>query len=327
MAAVLQYAYNSAASTKVVANVSTRAGDLIIVGFAYDEAMTTATCSDNQNGSYTQFGTGLDLATPNPQLICMHLFYRIATEDAIVTVTVTSTAVTYTQVVVHVVSGMHPTQNLVLRGASWGGLADSVGTSHATETFNAQQEGDYIFTWFAQDAVGNTMTSATAGYTKCTEVTGTVISTSFYNIATASDALGYISQYVNSSASAAYGNIIAAFALAPAPPVIGSFTASPAPIPSGSSSTLSWSTSGTTTSRTIDQGIGAIAASGTRSVSPTVSTTYTLSTANANGTTQATVYVGIAPAGKSFQSDAFQSDAFQMDVTVSYDATQMFLMF
>src|SRR5438105_4783500 len=74
-----------------------------------------------------------------------------------------------------------------------------------------------------------------------------------------------------------------------------SFTGSPMTIASGGSSTLTWSTGGT--SATLDNGIGVRPASGSISVSPTVTTTYTCSaTGTADGTyrtAQVTITVGL----------------------------------
>lgn len=83
---------------------------------------------------------------------------------------------------------------------------------------------------------------------------------------------------------------------------IASFTASPASVSSGGASTLAWTTLGSITSVTIDNGVGSGAANGSAIVHPTVTTTYTLSaftTANSfPPTRQVTVSVSQpAPAG------------------------------
>ena len=78
----------------------------------------------------------------------------------------------------------------------------------------------------------------------------------------------------------------------PPAPTIDSFAASPGAITQGQSSTLSWSVSNAT-SVTIDQGIGAVPASGTRVVSPGATTRYTLSAATASGTATATTTVTV----------------------------------
>jgi peptidoglycan/xylan/chitin deacetylase (PgdA/CDA1 family) len=76
------------------------------------------------------------------------------------------------------------------------------------------------------------------------------------------------------------------------PPTISSFTANPQTIPTGNSSTLSWSVNGAT-SLTIDQGIGTVLGTSSEVVSPTATTTYTLTASNANGTTTATAVVAV----------------------------------
>ena len=69
----------------------------------------------------------------------------------------------------------------------------------------------------------------------------------------------------------------------PVPPT-ATFTVSPTSMSSGQSATLTWNTTNATTV-SINQGIGTVAASGTRSVSPTATTTYTLTATNSAGST------------------------------------------
>jgi hypothetical protein len=76
----------------------------------------------------------------------------------------------------------------------------------------------------------------------------------------------------------------------PKRPVINSFEASPSKISAGESSTLRWSVSDAT-SRTIDHEIEKVASAGTEVVSPTETTTYTLTATNNAGTRDATVEV------------------------------------
>jgi hypothetical protein len=73
-------------------------------------------------------------------------------------------------------------------------------------------------------------------------------------------------------------------------PVINSFNASPASISTGGSSELSWTVSGAT-GVSIDQGIGNVALTGTRSVIPPATTVYTLTATNAIGTATATTQI------------------------------------
>jgi len=81
------------------------------------------------------------------------------------------------------------------------------------------------------------------------------------------------------------------------PPTITAFTASPTSIHLGESSTLSWTVSNAT-SCAINQGVGAVSATtGTKSVSPTATTVYTLTATNADGsrTANCTVTVALNP--------------------------------
>jgi PKD repeat protein len=82
---------------------------------------------------------------------------------------------------------------------------------------------------------------------------------------------------------------------------VTSFTASPTTVPSGSPSTLSWTTGGgSVTSVNIDNGVGSKPANGSATVNPVSTTTYTLSaftTANSTPPSkQVTVTVGGSPA-------------------------------
>lgn len=79
------------------------------------------------------------------------------------------------------------------------------------------------------------------------------------------------------------------------PPSILVFTATPPEINSGATSTLQWSVTNAT-SLTIDQGVGQIAATGSKELSPSKTTAYTLTATNAGGTvTKALVLYVSAP--------------------------------
>ena len=77
-----------------------------------------------------------------------------------------------------------------------------------------------------------------------------------------------------------------------APPVIVALEASPPEIPAGESATLLWNVTGAT-SVTIDQGIGLVGAAGTRVVSPSTTTVYTLTATNTAGTVSKSVVVNV----------------------------------
>ncbi len=81
------------------------------------------------------------------------------------------------------------------------------------------------------------------------------------------------------------------------PPPTASLTASPGSIQRGGSATLRWSSTNAASAR-IDPGIGAVATSGSRTVSPTATTTYRITVTSADGRTasdSATVTVTASP--------------------------------
>ena len=75
-------------------------------------------------------------------------------------------------------------------------------------------------------------------------------------------------------------------------PVILSFDADPGTINPGGTSTLSWEVTGAATVH-IDQGVGDVALSGTRDVSPGETTIYTLTATNEAGSVNATVQITV----------------------------------
>lgn len=76
-------------------------------------------------------------------------------------------------------------------------------------------------------------------------------------------------------------------------PVIESFTVTPVQIASGETTTLSWQISNADSAR-IDAGVGPInATTGRTTVSPTTTTTYTLSASNEGGTVTAQLSIGV----------------------------------
>jgi peptidoglycan-associated lipoprotein len=85
---------------------------------------------------------------------------------------------------------------------------------------------------------------------------------------------------------------------APPKPVIERFTAEPSTVTQGSPSTLRW-TVASATDISIDEGIGTLtSSSGSRTVTPSVDTTYTLVAKGVGGTTSASVTVSVRPADR-----------------------------
>ncbi len=80
----------------------------------------------------------------------------------------------------------------------------------------------------------------------------------------------------------------------PSTPTISFFSASPASVTPGSSSTLSWNTSGAT-SLSINQGVGTVTGLTSKSVSPTATTTYILTATNSAGSVTAQTTVTVSP--------------------------------
>jgi hypothetical protein len=79
--------------------------------------------------------------------------------------------------------------------------------------------------------------------------------------------------------------------IAVAPVTVGAFTASPSDINCGQSSTITWSSTETVDSNI--SGIGAVATSGTQSVSPHATTTYDFTTAGPGGTGKGSATVNV----------------------------------
>jgi hypothetical protein len=78
-------------------------------------------------------------------------------------------------------------------------------------------------------------------------------------------------------------------------PTITSFKASPASVNAGSSSTLSWASTGAASISIVPGTFTSTSASGSMVVSPALTTTYTLSTTNASGSTTSTATVTVIP--------------------------------
>ena len=81
----------------------------------------------------------------------------------------------------------------------------------------------------------------------------------------------------------------------PSAPIISSFKAAPATITQGQSSTLSWTVSGNPTPTiTIDNSVGDVTGLTSKAVSPSQSTTYTLTAQNSQGTVHSTTTVTVS---------------------------------
>jgi Malectin domain/Chitobiase/beta-hexosaminidase C-terminal domain/Viral BACON domain len=108
--------------------------------------------------------------------------------------------------------------------------------------------------------------------------------------------------------------VAVSFTVTAAAPSITSFTATQTSITAGQSVTLSWGTANGT-SESIDQGVGAVAASGSTTVSPAATTTYTLTATNAAGTATGAITISVGSAtppptsGNSANTDQWQANS------------------
>lgn len=112
-------------------------------------------------------------------------------------------------------------------------------------------------------------------------------------------------------------------------PVIDSFTADPTRMERGQSATLRWAVSNAT-EITIDQGLGAVQASGSRQVFPGTSMTYTLTARSAAGAVQRQVTVEVvaapAPPTSTVSSSVNPADRLRaeaQDVLFAYDSSEI----
>jgi hypothetical protein len=144
--------------------------------------------------------------------------------------------------------------------------------------------GSSTLNWSTTGATGvaitpGTFTSASASGSRTVSPTATATYT-----LTASNAAGSVKATVTVAVQAA------------TLPVINNFAASPASINSGSSSKLSWTTTGATRVAITPGTFTSASASGSTTVNPTAATTYTLTATNAAGSTTATAKVTVATA-------------------------------
>jgi len=129
-------------------------------------------------------------------------------------------------------------------------------------------------TVFISQGVGDVPSSGT--------ITISPSATTFYTI-TATNFYGSVTSSATAIVNPAAGS-----------PIIVSFAASQNSITPGNSTALQWNVSGAD-SVSINQGVGAVASSGTRPVSPTATTAYTLIATNSSGSVTASTTVTVSP--------------------------------
>ncbi|HXC16746.1 MAG TPA: glycoside hydrolase family 44 protein [Holophagaceae bacterium] len=163
---------------------------------------------------------------------------------------------------------------------SGGGAAPAISSFAATPPSIAPGASTTL-TWSVSGATSLSIDQGVGAVTGKTSIAASPSTTTIYTL-TATNAAG--------SATAS-----ATVAVVAPKPLIASFTASPATISAGSSATLSWSVSGATR-LSLDNGIGTVTGA-SRSVSPPVTTTYTLTATNTAGSVTASAAVTVSSAG------------------------------
>jgi len=141
-------------------------------------------------------------------------------------------------------------------------------------------------------------TATTTYILTATSVSGSITKSITINVAaqTAVIAPKVLGNIISTQPDQAPDSYISAAAKAPKYPVIKSFTSSPSTVAKGKSSTLSWKLSGgKATSLSIDNGVGSVLKKTSKIVTPTVTTTYTLTAKNKYGTATKAVIVTVNP--------------------------------
>ncbi|MGD0830929.1 MAG: hypothetical protein ABR907_08305 [Terracidiphilus sp.] len=144
---------------------------------------------------------------------------------------------------------------------------------------------------------GSTLSWVTTGATSLAITPGTFTSALASGSTSVSPTATTTYTLTASNASGSVTSLATVTVNTPAKPIISSFTANPATIASGSSSTLSWVTTGATSLAITPGTFTSASASGSTSVKPTATTTYTLTASNASGSTTSTTKVTIASVG------------------------------
>ncbi|CAF34288.1 hypothetical protein S-PM2d223 [Synechococcus phage S-PM2] len=117
------------------------------------------------------------------------------------------------------------------------------------------------------------------------------------------------------------GNDTATVTLTVYQPVVATITASPNPVIVGQNSTLSWTVTGDASEASIDQGIGPVLFSSSTTISPSTTTTYTLSASGLGGADQdsVTVVVNQRPElSANFPLQIDYNEDFSVNVTYDY---------
>jgi len=143
----------------------------------------------------------------------------------------------------------------------------------------------------------STLSWAAAGATNIAITPGTFTSTSLSGSTSMNPTATTTYTLTATNAAGSTTSTVTVAVNAASKPVISSFTANPTNITSGSSSALSWATTGATSLAITPGTFISTSASGSTSVSPSATTTYTLTATNAVGSTTSTAKVTVTASG------------------------------
>jgi hypothetical protein len=193
-----------------------------------------------------------------------------------------TTTTTYTLTATNTAGSVTATVTVTVNAA----VSKPVITSFTASPGTITQGSSSTLTWATTGATSIAITPGTFTSTAASGSTSVSPTTTTTYTLTATNTAGSVTATVTITVNAAVSK-----------PVITSFTASPASINSGSSSTLSWATTGATSIAIAPGTFTSSAASGSTAVSPTATTTYTLTATNPSGSVTATLKITIGTSG------------------------------
>jgi len=202
MALALRAAYHGY-PTNAQTGVVVVAGDLIIVGYSYNEITRTSTCTDNATGGSNTYNRIAGTEFTGASTAFAEAFYAIA--KASETLTITCTARVDNGISVHVVSGNNQTLASVLDVSNTS--SDAAGTAHTSASVVTTNADDYLFVLWYQEDTASSHTENGTSFVIRTEEQGHAHAT-FDRIVSST---GTYQDTITTSANVKYGNIIAAF--------------------------------------------------------------------------------------------------------------------
>ena len=198
-------------------------------------------------------------------------------------------------------SGVNPRYNGPIAAAKWSGMSNAFNLISQIEPYLLQPKlqspdyGPHLVTAARTSSYGNMLMVINMAEGPDTEL----VDLSQYNPTGGTGTMYRMTAaaLTQSSISGTSAQVTIAPNSLPSPPTVTSFSASPSSITAGNSTTLSWSVSGAT-SLSIDQGVGIQSSltTGSVSVTPLATTTYTLTATNSAGTVTAQTAVFVTPA-------------------------------